>query len=302
MAERWFFVQGAHRRGPFPLERLIASLKRVPDPTSTFVWRKGLGDWTRAGALPELAQQLHRSGSSDPGSRSAAAAARGAPPSPRPAPGAGSKLRSIAVAAAVVVVLALLLGRPWSRFRAATNRPADPEAAGSGPASPVPSPAAALTTSAPATPAPPPAAGPSHRPSTDSVAVADRESELPRSELPRLRGVGAWSGATLKLTVYNGTSWRVTELQVRIGRFTGEDFVEDLHPVTLKPPEPRVDAGVADLLSRVAPDRKKPGLNALDTGPFEAEVGPTPEAFRWEIVSARGYPPRRPTRAEGPGS
>jgi hypothetical protein len=53
-----------------------------------------------------------------------------------------------------------------------------------------------------------------------------------------------------------------------------------------------VDAGVADLLDRVAPDRKKPGLNPADTGPFEARAGQPPENFRWEIESARGYAPQ----------
>jgi len=46
------------------------------------------------------------------------------------------------------------------------------------------------------------------------------------------------------------------------------------------------------LLSRVAPDRKKPGLNPADTGPFEGRAGAQPESFRWEIESARGYAPR----------
>ena len=31
---------------------------------------------------------------------------------------------------------------------------------------------------------------------------------------------------------------------------------------------------------------------SLDTGPFEATVGAQPEAYRWRIEGARGYPPR----------
>ena len=53
-----------------------------------------------------------------------------------------------------------------------------------------------------------------------------------------------------------------------------------------------MDAGVADLLSKVAPDRKKPGLNPLDTGAFEGKVGARPDNFRAQIESARGYAPR----------
>jgi hypothetical protein len=122
--------------------------------------------------------------------------------------------------------------------------------------------------------------------------MADRESDLPQADVRKLRGVAAWAGETLRLTVYNGTGWRVTEIEVRIGRFQDDDFVEDPQPLLLVPPGGRVDAAVADLLSRVAPDRKKPGLNPADTGPFEGQAGPPPENFRWEIVSARGYAPR----------
>jgi hypothetical protein len=110
--------------------------------------------------------------------------------------------------------------------------------------------------------------------------------------MKRLRGVATWSGETLRLTVYNGTSWRVTELSVKISRFKDDDFVEDARPVVLVPPGVEVDAGVADLLSRVAPDRKRPGLNPADTGSFEGKAGPQPENFRWQIEAARGYAPR----------
>jgi hypothetical protein len=144
-----------------------------------------------------------------------------------------------------------------------------------------PPPVAAPVTTRPAAPTPPPASG-----------LADRESEIPKADVRKLRGVAAWSGDTLKLTVYNGTSWRVTELYVRVGRFQNDDFVEDPRPLLLLPPGGQVDAGVADLLSRVAPDRKKPGLNPADTGPFEGKAGQQPENFRWEIESARGYAPQ----------
>jgi hypothetical protein len=135
-------------------------------------------------------------------------------------------------------------------------------------------------TTRPAAPAPAP------------TGLADRESDLPKADVRKLRGVAAWSGDTLKLTVYNGTAWRVTELYVRVGRFQNDDFVEDPRPLLLVPPGGQMDAGVADLLSRVAPDRKKPGLNPADTGSFEAKAGQQPENFRWEIESARGYAPQ----------
>ena len=133
---------------------------------------------------------------------------------------------------------------------------------------------------------------PTPAPTAAAAALANRESDLPASDLKRLRGVATWSGDTLKLTVYNGTAWRVTELYVKVSRFKGDEVVEDPRPLVLLPPGAAVDAGVADLLSRVAPDRKKPGLNPADTGPFEGKAGQQPENFRWEIEAARGYAPR----------
>jgi hypothetical protein len=122
--------------------------------------------------------------------------------------------------------------------------------------------------------------------------VADRESDLPKADLRKLRSVWAWEGDRLKGTVYNGTAWRVTEIHVRVFRFVNDDFVEDPRPIPLLPPAGQMDAGVADLLSKVAPDRKKPGVNPLDTGAFEGKAGIRPENFRAEIESARGYSPK----------
>jgi hypothetical protein len=111
--------------------------------------------------------------------------------------------------------------------------------------------------------------------------MADRESDLPLAEVRRLKGVAAWSGDALRYTLYNGTEWRVTEVYVRIGRFQNDDLREDPEPFLLLPAGAKVDAGVADLLSKVAPDRKKAGLNPFDTGIFEAR-----------LAAARGFAAR----------
>jgi len=137
-----------------------------------------------------------------------------------------------------------------------------------------------------ATPSPAPAV-----PTRPARAFAQREAELPPADVRKLRGVAAWSDETLALTLDNPTAWRVTEIRVMVSRFAGDELVPDAGPLVLLPPAPRVAPGVADLLERVAPDRRKPGLNPLDTGVFEAKAGPVPEGFRWEIESARGYAP-----------
>ncbi len=123
--------------------------------------------------------------------------------------------------------------------------------------------------------------------------LGDREQNLPPSELSRLRGVAAWEGTSLVFTLYNGSSWRVTELFVKPSRMINDQFVDDTTPRKLLPLQgEQTEAGVDSLLDKVAPDRKKPGVNPFDTGRFQGEAGPRPEAYRCPIVGARGYPPR----------
>ena len=299
--ERWFFAQGNQRRGPVPFNQLVESMLTQPDPRSMLVWRKGFADWTRAEDVPEVERRLAPFLAKKAAAEAALRAPVAVPVEPPPPPARVEEAKP---------------GEPGPRLRGDRGRrrgdgPARVAllAAARAPAPPVPVPLGGTTTEnapavlIPATPVPtaapvatpPPVAAPvTTRPATPPPAsgLADRESEIPKADVRKLRGVAAWSGDTLKLTVYNGTGWRVTELYVRVGRFQNDDFVEDPRPLLLLPPGGQVDAGVADLLSRVAPDRKKPGLNPADTGPFEGKAGPQPENFRWEIESARGYAPQ----------
>jgi hypothetical protein len=104
--------------------------------------------------------------------------------------------------------------------------------------------------------------------------------------------VAGWSDKTLEVTVYNGSSWRITQLLVKPSRLVNDNFVDDEKPLTMVPQGASVDQGVDQLLNRVAPDRRKPGVNPLDTGKFAVEAGARPEAFRAPIIAAAGYPPR----------
>jgi hypothetical protein len=311
--ERWFYAQHHQRRGPVPLKELVESLLAQPQPREALVWRRGFADWTRAEDVPEVERRI----APFLARQEAEAAARQAPaPAPvavrepmarpaRRAAGAGGLLwGGIAAGAAVVGLGAWLL---WPKSEpeipplplggtsaddapaVVVQRPGGALTPASPPPAPTPAPVA-VATPAP-TPRPAPTATPTPQPAP--VAVADRESDLPGGEVRKLKGVAAWEGETLRLTVYNGTSWRVTELYVTVERFTGDDFKEDPKPLLLVPPGGGVDQGVASILTRVAPDRKKPGLNPLDTGPFEGAAGARPEAFRFRIESARGYAPAR---------
>jgi hypothetical protein len=300
--ERWFFARKGERRGPLGKGPLLSALVQEANPRAVLVWRRGFAEWTRAEDVPEIEERLRTllGRPSAPLTRPSGSyrlrPAAQLPAAAAPAPARTSVGRPILIGAgfgavALVAVVAWQLTRPI---------PAPPSALPLGGGSVESAPAVVIPAS-PAESAPPPAAAPLVRPSTVSprptrvpALVADREADLPLPELRKLRGVAAWSGDTLKLTVVNGTGWRVTELSVRIGRFRGDDFVNDAHTVRLLPPAGPVDTGVADLLQRVAPDRRKPGLNPLDTGPFEGRAGAAPENYRWEIESARGYPPVAP--------
>ena len=299
--ERWFFAPGNQRRGPVPLDQLVESVMEQPDPRAVRVWRQGLADWARGEEVPEVERRL-----------ALVLAKRAAEEAARPDPAAGlvsvapprgrveeAKPGSPALVyggiAGGVTVLVLLGWLFWPR----PQPPAPPPVPLGGttvenaPAVVIPAPPAGAR--ATPVPTPPPAVTPTtttRPPAPATAGLADRESELPPAERRKLRSVWAWEGDSLKGTVYNGTTWRVTELYVRVGRFVNDDFVEDPRPLRLVPPGAQVDDGVADLLSRVAPDRKKPGLNPLDTGSFVGKAGARPENFRTEIESARGYAPR----------
>jgi hypothetical protein len=300
--ERWFFAQGNQRRGPAPLSQVVESVLGQPDPRAVLVWRKGFADWTRAEDVPEVERRI----APFLARKEAEAAAKRAPAPPpvaAPLPPArveeakpGSPALVYGGVAAGVVVLGLLGWLFWPREQPQT--PPVPVPIGgttveNAPAVVIPAPPAGAPTAAPvATPTPPPPTRPAAAAPPAVAEMADRETDLPKSDLRRLRSVWAWEGDALKGTVYNGTGWRVTEIYVRVFRFVNEDFIEDPRPILLVPPGGQVDAGVADLLSKVAPDRKKAGVNPLDTGAFEGRAGMRPENFRAEIESARGYAPK----------
>ena len=301
--ERWFFAQGNQRRGPAPLSQVVESVLGQPDPRAVLVWRKGFADWTRAEDVPEVERRiapfLARKAAEEAARRAPAPPPVAAPLLPARVEEAkpGSPALVYGGIAAGIVVLGILGWLFWPREQ--PQAPPVPVPIGgttvdNAPAVVIPAPPAGAATAAPvATPTPPPP--PTTRPATPPPAaaqMADRETDLPKADLRKLRSVWAWEGDALKGTVYNGTGWRVTEIYVRVFRFVNEDFVEDPRPILLVPPGGQVDAGVADLLSKVAPDRKKPGVNPLDTGAFEGRAGMRPENFRAEIESARGYAPK----------
>ncbi len=290
--DRWFLGEGLKRTGPVHLEQLIQLLLDEANPRAPLVWHKGFGSWTRAEDVPEVERRLGPVLARAASVEAIRRAGSGAPvldQSTVDEGKPGSPMLVYGGVAAGVVALALLGWLLWPRPQPAPAPivilPAPTPTPAAVP-SPQPSPAATLF--------PPPAAS-ARPPST----FEEGEAELPPAEVRRLRGVAAWSGETLTLTLDNPTAWRVTGIRVRVSRFAGDELVPDAGPRVLLPPAQPVAPGVADLLDRVAPDRRKPGLNPFDTGLFEAKAGPAPEGFRWEIESACGYAPSTRVRKNG---
>jgi uncharacterized protein DUF4339 len=316
--ERWFYAPTQTRQGPMVRTQLIEALLRLPNPRSCLVWRRGLPAWMAAGEVAEIDRLITpfappRTGSFgrvDPAAASQAAAEAGArarESGAHPRPGGASRAARTAVASARpssliyagtgagIVALGVIVWFAWPR--APQPRATDANAPGvitlKSPTPDSPSPedeapakasrdvAAAPTRSLPGASAGAPVV----------AAWSDREQVLPSTEVAKIRAVAAWSRRTLTLTIYNGSAWRVTELGVLPSRLKDDAFVPDKAPLVLRPISD-VDRGVDDLLSKVAPERLKSGVNPLDTGKFECQAGDRPEAFRAPIESARGYPPR----------
>jgi GYF domain 2 len=307
--ERWFYAKDMRRMGPLPKRQLVESLLALADPRSSLIWRHGLPAWTPAREVPEIDRQLAPFAATAPAAREAASPAappvgagrvetvpaapvrgdrhgegRGARAAP---PNVGLYFGGLGVLLLVVVVGWFV----WPR----SNGPRPVGAAASAANT---APGGALAPSPPRGDGSPPVTAPDPtRPGF--MGWSDQEVDLPPGELRHLRGVGAWSGDKLAITLYNGSSWRITEILVRTSRLRGDEFIDSETPHRLQPSAgATVDAGTAQLLDKVAPNRKKAGVNPLDTGPFEATLGPQPEAYRWRIEGARGYPPLSPSGSE----
>jgi hypothetical protein len=302
------------------LQDLVDGLLVAPNPLSCLVWNRELSDWTRAGAVPVVESRLSpfvTRPPDDPKTTQRIPVAADAGPGSLEAGPASSDTTAMGgpwLYLAGAAFVAFVAFGVWSMWPRGAPAPADTPgesprlttpAGPSGAATPTttlppadggtqeaqPSGAATPTTTLPPADGGTQEAQPSSSPSQPAglTEAADVESDLPRSAVPKLRGVAGWSGTKLTLTLYNGSNYRVTEVFVRLSRLEGDDFVDRVALSRLVPPSGDMGAGIAGMMNQVAPDRKKAGVNPLDTGPFEAEVGPQPEAYRWRIEGARGY-------------
>src|SRR5262245_49722350 len=231
--ERWFFAPTHKRQGPMPLAQLVEGLLRLPDPRSCLVWKNGLPAWTPAGEVVEVDRHLAPFVTPR---KPAAAAAPVAPPvsreslaAPRPRPAARAQAEAgpsslvYLGGAAGALVLGIVVWLFWPK--APESRPKT---------GPTPEPGLLPATEGLRPTGPGAAAAPGATPGQAGFAGwSDQESELPRGEIAKLKAVAAWTGTHLEMTVYNGGTWRVTELVVQPRRLVKDAFVDDERQVIL---------------------------------------------------------------------
>ena len=286
----------------------------------SLVWRHGLAGWTRAGEVPEVERKLSpfvatpaaTPSEPRPASSSGAHAAARAPAreerAARSAPRYEEETRRAATSSATlyvvssaagVVVLGFLAFLFWPRPERKLVSPSDAglvmlkdgSEATPARAAALPRPPPPAFRAAPATRRVGSGGHARHQRRRRGWAIRSRTSRRERSRSSEASPPG--TATSLVFTLYNGSSWRVTELFVKPSRLINDQFVDDTSPRKLVPLQgEQAEPGVDSLMAKVAPDRKKPGVNPFDTGRFQGEAGPRPEAYRCPIVGARGYPPR----------
>ena len=123
------------------------------------------------------------------------------------------------------------------------------------------------------------------------------QMELPPADLAKLEGPATIEGDTLTVSVFNGTSWHVSELAVA---FTVVKKAADLSlsfgpgsslPASSLPgseirPEKKPDATVIYRMRAAAP----PFSTTVFSAPLDEGV-PDGAEWHWAILQARGYPP-----------
>jgi hypothetical protein len=135
--------------------------------------------------------------------------------------------------------------------------------------------------------------------------------DLPATELPKLEGPANIAGDSLQVSVYNGTDWHVSEVDVVLTLVkVAETPAVPADDSSGKPSTAVTDAGtvqvplqapIRDNASPKRPDAtfiykmraaSPPASVTVFSAPLDVEIAPGQE-WHWAIVQAKGYPPQR---------
>ncbi len=123
------------------------------------------------------------------------------------------------------------------------------------------------------------------------------QMDLPADQLPKLEGPATIEGDTLTITLFNATTWHVSEIAVALtvvrrnadaGSLSGQDAM--LQQVR---PEKKQDTTVIYKMRAAAP----PWMRAAFSAALNVDLAPGDE-WHWAIVQARGYPPETGSATE----
>lgn len=139
--------------------------------------------------------------------------------------------------------------------------------------------------------------------------------DLPANEMAKLEGPATIEGDSLQVSVFNGTDWHVSEVEVAltiVKRTEARDASAYGGGAKLRPavasgpaqqpePEPssekRPDVTVVYHMRAAA----LPSVTTVFRAPLNAEISPGQE-WHWAIVQAKGYPPQRSPQQNSPSS
>lgn len=117
------------------------------------------------------------------------------------------------------------------------------------------------------------------------------QMDLPADQLSKLEGPATIEGDTLTITLFNATTWHVSEIAVALtvvkrnadaASLTGQDAM--LQQVR---PEKKQDTTVIYKMRAAAP----PWMRAAFSAALNLDLAPGDE-WHWAIVQAKGYPPQ----------
>jgi hypothetical protein len=129
------------------------------------------------------------------------------------------------------------------------------------------------------------------------------QMDLPASELPKLTGPASIEGDALTVSIFNGTGWHVSELDVALTVITKNAPNATLPSATDSDPLPLSQVRPLDpVLNEVRPEKKadmtviyhmraaaSPFSSTVFSAPLNLGIAPG-EEWHWAIVQAKGYP------------